>query len=368
MRAAATLRSTFSGWLDALFAPTALPTSLPRLVLFVLLVGVAALARQRRWPIAARARATPARAARCCVAAARLAAVVARTVVERTLAELWNLIRGAAPIAAPPPAELGRRYVELLADNLGQPGFRELLVTVHDVDAHRDWCSRCSASAHRPRFFGGRRAAESAARAPRRSIWPASARDHASMRSPRRWRMPVATEPHLTTFSPKDCWRGETHRLCDRAGGARRLLDELVAAGAEQVILVVRRAPPGRATSSQRRRASTSAAAPASSSQSSEAAGLRDALRAIRRPVCRAVRRSGRRTTRSGRSISPAATTSDRDRTPGARRADRPRLRGRLPPVHRAGGRRQRRADRSPSGNVRKSERLESCQSAKVLN
>ena len=32
---ASTLRSTFSGWVDALFAPTALPTTIPRLGLFV---------------------------------------------------------------------------------------------------------------------------------------------------------------------------------------------------------------------------------------------------------------------------------------------------------------------------------------------
>ena len=41
-------------------------------------------------------------------------------------------------VAPPPAAELGRRYVELLAENLGQPGFRELLVAVHDMDARRD--------------------------------------------------------------------------------------------------------------------------------------------------------------------------------------------------------------------------------------
>src|SRR5258705_5593220 len=40
---AATLRTTFSGWVDALFAPGALPTSIPRLVLFVLVVGGAPL-------------------------------------------------------------------------------------------------------------------------------------------------------------------------------------------------------------------------------------------------------------------------------------------------------------------------------------
>ena len=40
---------------------------------------------------------------------------------------MWDLVRGAAPLQQPTPVELARRYTELLADNLGQPGFRELL-------------------------------------------------------------------------------------------------------------------------------------------------------------------------------------------------------------------------------------------------
>src|SRR5436309_2104312 len=45
---------------------------------------------------------------------------------------------GAAPLKQPTPHDLARRYTELLAENLGQPGFRELLIVVHDLDAHRD--------------------------------------------------------------------------------------------------------------------------------------------------------------------------------------------------------------------------------------
>ena len=51
---------------------------------------------------------------------------------------MWDLVRGATQLKQPAPAELGRRYAELLSENLGQPGFRELLIAVHDVDAHRD--------------------------------------------------------------------------------------------------------------------------------------------------------------------------------------------------------------------------------------
>ena len=41
-------------------------------------------------------------------------------------------------MAAPTRAELARSIRRALQENLGQPGFRELLVTVHDLDAWRD--------------------------------------------------------------------------------------------------------------------------------------------------------------------------------------------------------------------------------------
>lgn len=48
---------------------------------------------------------------------------------------LWEIARGAALSGGPPSdAELGRRYVALLADNLGEPGFRELVLRAADLD------------------------------------------------------------------------------------------------------------------------------------------------------------------------------------------------------------------------------------------
>ena len=40
------------------------------------------------------------------------------------------------------------------------------------------------------------------------------------------------------TFAPDTYWRGETHRLGDRAGSLIRVIDELIDLGAEQVVLV----------------------------------------------------------------------------------------------------------------------------------
>ena len=142
--------------------------------------------------------------------------------------ELWNLVRGAAPIAAPRRPRSGRRYVELLAENLGQPGFRELLAGVHDIDARRDLVFA---------LLGGRAraAVSSAAPAPAmrrdaRSVetfdLAGAARDHAGRRAgggAGRCRSPPTAPAPLPPEGP---WRGETHRLCDRPGGLCRLLEE----------------------------------------------------------------------------------------------------------------------------------------------
>src|SRR4030095_9529134 len=62
----------------------------------------------------------------------------ASEVVNHCWRVMWDLLRGAAQLKQPAPLELGQRYLELVAENLGQPGFRELVIGVHDLDAHRD--------------------------------------------------------------------------------------------------------------------------------------------------------------------------------------------------------------------------------------
>jgi hypothetical protein len=151
-------------------------------------------------------------------------------------AEMWNLIRGAAPIAAPAPLELGRKYAELLTENLGQPGFRELLLVAHDMDARRDVVFALLDRAHRAAFFsrGGadpRRAAE---------VFDIAGvgRDHVIDALAGTLAMPLATDPRLLRYATEGPWRGETHRICDRPGALPRLLEEAALAGAEQVIVV----------------------------------------------------------------------------------------------------------------------------------
>ncbi len=274
-RAGLFLRAGFSSWVDTLFAPAALPTIIPRLVLFAILVGVAALAAALvSSSIQARAKHRTQTGSLWRLLGSPLTAAA---IVDGAVTELWNLIRGAAPLAAPPRAELARRYVELLADNLGQPGFRNLLVTVHDVDARRDLVFALLDPPYRARFFGRAGAAESAGRALEAFDLSAVGRDHALDALAGALALPVATEPHLAAFSAEGLWRGETHRLCDRPGALARLLQEVALAGAEQVILVSPSPPPARAHQLNAGRADLRGRA-GEQLGGFEAAGLRDVL------------------------------------------------------------------------------------------
>jgi hypothetical protein len=263
----------YSRWIEALFAPTALPTVVPRLVVLALLVAAAAaLAGVVAVSLPKRAR----RRARYGLAGRLIGGPLAtNTLAERCRTELWNLIRGAAPITVPPPAELGRRYAELVSENLGQPGFRELLIAVHDMDAKRDLIFALLSQSHRARFFN--RPETDGARTAEAFDLAGAAREHVLDAFAGALAVPVASEPHLITFAAEGPWRGETHRLCDRPGALARLLEEVAAAGAEQVIVASASPPQGHPheLSSERGDLRGHAAEPLAAFES---AGLRDVL------------------------------------------------------------------------------------------
>ena len=57
---------------------------------------------------------------------------------DRLRRALWEIARGPAiSRRRPSEAELGKRYVALLAENLGQPGFRELILRAADLETGR---------------------------------------------------------------------------------------------------------------------------------------------------------------------------------------------------------------------------------------
>jgi hypothetical protein len=214
------------------FAPEALPTWLPRLV--VLVLGLAALVvassaaltagrRRQRGPFWWRGVGSP---------------LSSHEAVAHCWRALWDLLRGAAALREPPPVELAGRYVDLLVDNLGQPGFRELLVTVHDLDAHRDLVFALVAEPRRRGLI--RRASTAAADARRAEVLDLAggARLYLADAIAASLSVPIVTDAHPMTFAPDDYWRGETHRLCDRPGSLTRILDELADLGVEQLVIV----------------------------------------------------------------------------------------------------------------------------------
>ena len=217
---------------NAAFAPEGLPTWLPRFV--VLLLTAVALAAG----LGALLDTTPRRQRGALWWRGMPPPLSASEAFDHCWRVMWDLVRGAAPLKQPPVTELARRYTELLAENLGQPGFRELIITVHDLDAGRDLVFALVSESRR-RDLIRRRTSEAADRR-RAEVFDLSgiARDHLADAVAAALAVPVATHPHAITFAPDSYWRGETHRLTDRPGCVTRLLEELADLGVEQAIVV----------------------------------------------------------------------------------------------------------------------------------
>lgn len=231
------LVSGYSAWLQAAFAGPNLPTSVPRfaviaLISILIVVSIGGV-------LAGRALG-PRRAERGSwwrIVAAPFDAHLAR---ERFVQAIWELIRGAAPVTRPSAAALGRRYTEVLIENLGQPGFRELIVVAADLDARREVVAALLAEPYRQAFLAPR--PERDRRSEVLDIAGVS-REHVIDVISAGLTPSIICDPHLLTFAPDSFWRGETHRLCDRPGSVARLLEEVAEAGVTQVIVVTAVAP-----------------------------------------------------------------------------------------------------------------------------
>jgi hypothetical protein len=161
---------------------------------------------------------------------------------RRRLAQaLWEVARGST-VAAHPPSEvdLGRRFVALATENLGQPGFREMVLRAADLETGAPLSFALLGPEGRQAF--------AAARAPGRR-WRGeglpgavdlTAVGYADMLFPALLtglRPPFSAGLCRVSFPKNGLFGGETHRLVDAtlAGGCG--LAEALAAGAEQVIV-----------------------------------------------------------------------------------------------------------------------------------
>jgi hypothetical protein len=167
----------------------------------------------------------------------------ARPGEERLRRALWATARGAALKADPPSErELGERYVALLAENLGQPGFRELILRASNLDTGRVLPFAVLEDVHRKAFLAaqghdGTRAEQEGR--PGAVDLRAPGYDALFFAAAAAGLLPSITGPVRRVDFPRGgLHSGETHRLTEATllGGCG--ISEAVAAGAEQVIVV----------------------------------------------------------------------------------------------------------------------------------
>ena len=228
--------SAYAELVATVFEPTAFPTFIPRLIVIALVALLALLLvdtflfslrrvprRRVRGDLWWRLLGTP---------------LEVSAAVKWFSGGLWKIMSGSSRVAVPDNKDFGERYTELLRDNLGQPGFCELLIVAHDIDARRDISYALLADPHRKSYLTDVTDSDSSSRLlevvdlstePGRLTFDAFSSSLS---------LPLLTEPRFVSHAPESAWRGETHRISDRVASTSRLLDEVSRAGAEQVILV----------------------------------------------------------------------------------------------------------------------------------
>jgi len=161
----------------------------------------------------------------------------ARPGLSRLRRGLWEIARGAALSGGPPSAaELGRRYAALLAENLGEPGFRELVLRTADLDRGDALTFVLLGEASSVDDEG-------------QPLLAPGLEDAVDLRAPGHDALffdavatgllcPMAMPLQRVSFPKGGVHGGETHRLTDATFVPGAGIAEALAAGAEQVIVV----------------------------------------------------------------------------------------------------------------------------------
>ena len=124
---------------------------------------------------------------------------------DRIADAMWQLIRGASHAARPGLAGVGRRYAEVLADNLGQPGFCELMIIATDLDGRRDVVGALLREPYRQEFVAPRQGRERRSEA---IDLGDTGREHAFDLIAAGLSPPVGCDPHMLTFGADSYWAG----------------------------------------------------------------------------------------------------------------------------------------------------------------
>ena len=235
LESGARLVAGFVELLRAAFSPAALPTWIPRLATLAATAALITLtlgAWLAWWRSPLHRRSTGSR-----FWSLLGSPIDARPAIHAATEAVWRLLKGGAAIKTPDPADLSRRYSELLQENLGQPGFRELMLIAHDLDAGRDMVFGLVRDPFRRALFPTAPGVSTARRAEAHDLGSGTQALLADVLAAS-LSLPGVSDERLVRFAPDSYWRGETHRLTDRPGSVGRLLEEAAAAGVEQVMVV----------------------------------------------------------------------------------------------------------------------------------
>ena len=196
------------------YAPDQVPTWVPRLALLASGSLAVVLATAALWS----AYLAPRRHAGGALWRLLGAPVDSRAFAALATGALWDLLRGGAKLARPEAQDLSQRYAELLTSSLGQPGHRDLLLAVHDLDARRDLVFGLVGGEAGKRQFPGS-SGPSARRAEAFDLG-ADGRGLLVDVLAAAATLPAASEPHAMRFPVDGYWRGEVAPRHRSAGAA----------------------------------------------------------------------------------------------------------------------------------------------------